>query len=406
MQNQSVIYPRILGPRAPPRTRQKIQTLTKKGTYIVMVVALLGKYLRLVPVHVLDGHVRLQVPRRTHGETPDVENGMPNGLVRRYQAAVAETDFPLADTIFKELAPTTTGRKMFPSHAKSLLDTEHLQQLASNVKALNTSLGGKSKHRAAIATRVTAELPPQFYQKSLAFDPAYVRQAKKREREASSVPLLVTESRAEVAGRVIYNPEIEVEFGVFFESRTHIISGGSTNTRKLLMPKWRCEAEGNAEYPEMLRRAAQRDPSLIPTRQNQILTKQDKDVLAALHAAGAASFLQSVEYSQRLEAELDRRTRLEVEEHLRKNGCMSVPAPGREQAELKSQPTTLASFDPSNHEIKMMASATFWKVPSVYESLLGLSLILGLLFFPFHIHSTLFTYVVFRLSTHLELRTR
>jgi len=149
---------------------------------------------------------------------------------------VAETDFPLADTIFKELAPTTTGRKMFPSHSKSLLDTEHLQQLASNVKALNTSLGEKSKHRAAIDTRVTAELPPQFYQKSLAFDPAYVRQAKKREREASSVPLLVTESRAEVAGRVIYNPEIEVEFGVFFESRTHIISGGSTNTRKLLMP--------------------------------------------------------------------------------------------------------------------------------------------------------------------------
>ena len=83
MQNQSVIYPRILGPRAPPRTRQKIQTLTKKGTYIVMVVALLGKYLRLVPVHVLDGHVRLQVPRRTHGETPDVENGMPNGLEKR-----------------------------------------------------------------------------------------------------------------------------------------------------------------------------------------------------------------------------------------------------------------------------------------------------------------------------------
>jgi hypothetical protein len=48
-----------------------------------MVVALLGKYLRLVPVHVLDGHVRLQVPRRTHGETPDVENGMPNGLEKR-----------------------------------------------------------------------------------------------------------------------------------------------------------------------------------------------------------------------------------------------------------------------------------------------------------------------------------
>jgi hypothetical protein len=60
--------------------------------------------------------------------------------------------------------------------------------------------------------------------KVLAFDPALIRQGRKRERDNPSAPALVTDHRSE-NGRARWSPEFEIELGNFFISRTEILSG-------------------------------------------------------------------------------------------------------------------------------------------------------------------------------------
>ncbi len=181
------------------------------------------------------------------------------------------------------------------------------RQLASNVKLLNTGLGQRSKHRGHLALKVTKDLPPAFCKEVLAFDPALIRQGRKRERDNPSAPALVTDHRSE-NGRARWSPEFEIELGNFFISRTEILSGAKTNTRRLLKPKGRVEAELYAEFPAVLRQAASRDPDMLPdsSKPNKVLTSMQKNLLASIHAATQYSFNQATEYKTRLDTELER----------------------------------------------------------------------------------------------------
>jgi hypothetical protein len=150
-------------------------------------------------------------------------------------------------------------------------------------------------------------LPPAFCKEVLAFDPALIRQGRKRERDNPSAPALVTDHRSE-NGRARWSPEFEIELGNFFISRTEILSGAKTNTRRLLKPKGRVEAELYAEFPAVLRQAASRDPDMLPdsSKPNKVLTSMQKHLLASIHAATQYSFNQATEYKTRLDTELER----------------------------------------------------------------------------------------------------
>ena len=159
-----------------------------------------------------------------------------------WRNAVAAQDDSKAEEYMQKLLPTVRGRSLFPSQTKTLAERKAFKQLADNIKNLNTSCGSRSKHRGSMATRITKGLPPQFCRDALAFDPAYLRQMKKRELAGGTAPSLLTDSRTEL-GRANWSTEFLVEVSNFFMSRTHIISGANTSTRRLLMRKERFEVE-------------------------------------------------------------------------------------------------------------------------------------------------------------------
>jgi hypothetical protein len=305
-------------------------------------------------------------------------------LEKDWRVAVAAGEDMRADTLQQELCETIRGRTLFPSQTKTLAELKAIQQLSQNVKELNQGLGQKSKHRKDIATRVTKGLPPQFCQDVLGFDKASLRQFKKRSKESTSEPALIQESRSEGSGRVAWSAEFQAQLATFFKSRTEILSGAKTHTRKLLMSKGRLEVEFHAEFPAILRRAVERDPGMRPDAQKreQVLTIMEKNVLAAESAAEREGFSEAEEYKCRLDAELQRsvellshylhsvflvfsrRTEEEVYKHLRKRGLV-VEAERKEK--IKS--VTMDTFDRQEHIITSVASSTLWKVGALLFSL-------------------------------------
>ena len=91
-----------------------------------------------------------------------------------------------------------------------------------------------------------------------------------------------------------------------FLSRTHILSGANTETRQLLMTKKRLEAELYAEYPSLLRAAAEQDPSMAPKKRMGILTLQQANTLAAQYSADQEGWFRGQEYKMRLDSILQR----------------------------------------------------------------------------------------------------
>jgi hypothetical protein len=240
---------------------------------------------------------RLQYKERKHEKK----------LEQAWRIAVTDNNDTVANELQQELMKTHRGRSLFPGARKSEAELAVYRQLASNVKLLNTGLGQRSKHRGHLALKVTKDLPPAFCKEVLAFDPALIRQGRKRERDNPSAPALVTDHRSE-NGRARWSPEFEIELGNFFISRTEILSGAKTNTRRLLKPKGRVEAELYAEFPAVLRQAASRDPDMLPdsSKPNKVLTSMQKNLLASIHAATQYSFNQATEYKTRLDTELER----------------------------------------------------------------------------------------------------
>ena len=172
---------------------------------------------------------------------------------------------------------------------------------------MNKEFGARSKHRKDLATRVTKGLPPQFCQDVLGFKSSYLRKSRQRQRDDSTLPALVTESRTDTSGRMRWVPEYEQEVARFFESRTQILSGANTHTRKLLMNKGRLEIEFEAQYPAILKKVVELEPSIRPDpTSNTVLSRLQQDVLAAEFAAEQDNFCDAEEYKTRLEAALER----------------------------------------------------------------------------------------------------
>ena len=169
-------------------------------------------------------------------------------------------------------------------------------------------MGPRSKHRKDITARVTTGLPPQFCQDVLGLNLSSLRQFKKRSQDTNIQPALLKESRSEGNGRVAWSPAFEAEIVRFFESRTEILSGANTHTRKLLMNKGLLEAEFYAELPALLRRAVQSDPDMRPDdeKAEHVLTIMQKNVLAAECVSEQPDFSEAEEYKSRLDAELQR----------------------------------------------------------------------------------------------------
>jgi hypothetical protein len=295
-------------------------------------------------------------------------------LEQAWRIAVTDNNDTVANELQQELMKTHRGRSLFPGARKSEAELAVYRQLASNVKLLNTGLGQRSKHRGHLALKVTKDLPPAFCKEVLAFDPALIRQGRKRERDNPSAPALVTDHRSE-NGRARWSPEFEIELGNFFISRTEILSGAKTNTRRLLKPKGRVEAELYAEFPAVLRQAASRDPDMLPdsSKPNKVLTSMQK--ICSLQYM----LQRNIHSIKRLNIKPDlirswsgnrliaipiffmrnvlRRVQDEVSTHLEKLGL----APGRTSKPARGQ-HTIADFQPENHEITSIASSTFWQV--------------------------------------------
>ena len=240
-----------------------------------------------------------------------VEKRREDRLEADWRAAIAEKDDTKADMLCQDLLSTVRGRALFPSQTKTLSELKAMKKLADNVNELNQDMGPRSKHRKIIATRVTKGLPPNFCEEVLGFNAASLRQFRKQIRDNPSKPALLSEHRNEEKGRVCWSPAFEGEVARFFKSRTEILSGANTHTRKLLMNKGRLEAEFHAELPAILRSAVRHDPDMRPNtkKPNRILTEMEKNTLAAEYAADQPGFAQADEYSRRLDAELQRYVR-------------------------------------------------------------------------------------------------
>ena len=174
-------------------------------------------------------------------------------------------------------------------------------------------------------------------------------------------------------------PEYEEEVARFFEARTQILSGANTHTRKLLMNKGRLEIEFEAQYPAMLRKVVELEPSIRPDpTSNTVLSRLQQDVLAAEFAAEQENFCDAEEYKTRLEAALERlpvhkfkclnqckmlirQLMDEVYQHLRKKGLV----PEKKQRETIPQ-VKYSEFQVQEHKIRSIASKTLWKVERMF----------------------------------------
>ena len=209
-----------------------------------------------------------------------------------------------ADEIQQTLLPTTTGKKVFPSASNTAAKLHSVSKLAENVQTnLNTNLGPKSKHRQRLAIRVTEGLPPAFCS-VLGYSQSYIRQARKRARDNPAPDALLTETRTE-SGRITMGAALMHEYGQFLMARSDIFSG---ELRHLSITKDRVEAELFAEQPEILRKAAKQDPTMLPdrSRSEKHLTRMEMDVLAAEYASRQPGFSQAEEFTIRLAEELQR----------------------------------------------------------------------------------------------------
>ena len=263
------------------------------------------------------GPGRPRAPRGSAADTPRNAQRRKRAQQRRrekrleqdWRQAVASCDDEKAEMLYQELLPTVLGRKLFPSQTKTTRELASLKVLGDNLRQLNEDLGSSSKHRTHIASRVTTGLPPQFCQDVLGFDKAYLRKTRQRQhnRDTNELPALLSEGRNEACARVRWSPEFRAGIKSFFISRTEILSGANTHTRRLLMNKGRLEAEFHAHYPSMLRKIAEYDPEVVSDiKSMQILTALEKNILAAQYAAKQDGFSEAEEYRLRLEAVLQR----------------------------------------------------------------------------------------------------
>ena len=237
-----------------------------------------------------------------------VEKKVETGMVKEYKEQILQGNMSQADQLQQKLITTTTGKKIFPSAAKSASNAVAATKLAENIKNnINANLKPRSKHRGSIAVRVCAGLPPQFCASALGFSPSYNRQARKRDLAMQIPNALETESRTET-GRVTTSDALTLEYIKYLESRSAIFSGAKTGTLTLTMTMDRLEAELYAEQPAIIRRAVRQDPTMRPdvTKPQKYLTRRQMDVLAAEHATTQVGFSDSEEYKVRLEAELQR----------------------------------------------------------------------------------------------------
>lgn len=227
-------------------------------------------------------------------------------LEANYRAAVAAQEDARAEELMLQLVQTKRGRELFPTFATSSSELKHYQKLGENVKELNSSMGKRSKHRQALSTKVTAGLPPSFTRDVLDLNPATLRKNRERQNKATDPPALLADSRTEGAGRESWSEAMVDAIRDFFLSRTHILSGANTETRQLLMTKKRLEAELYAEYPSLLRAAAEQDPSMAPKKRTGILTLQQANTLAAQYSADQEGWSRGQEYKMRLDSILQR----------------------------------------------------------------------------------------------------
>ena len=231
-------------------------------------------------------------------------------LEKDSRSAVFQKNDKLAEKLYQELLPTVRGRHLFPSQTKTVGELKAMQKLGENFKSMQKDMPARSKHRAAIAHRVARGLPPSVCKEILGLKPSYLRKVRQREL-VNSNPALVTEHRDEGSGRVRWSAVYTDQIKSFFESRTEILSGAKTHTRRLLMTKGRLEAEFYAHYPALLRRVAELEPSVRDDiKATQYMTVLQKSVLAAENAAQQPNFSEAEEYKSRLDAELQRYCRV------------------------------------------------------------------------------------------------
>ena len=240
------------------------------------------------------------------------EKKLETQLEREWREAVALGNDVRAEELYLKLLPTVRGRKLFPSHTKLSTQVQGFNTVAQNVRSLHATLGVRSKHRGAIASRITMGLPPAFTKEVLGFKPAYLRKVKEREQEQlclgqSKPPALLTEGRHDTKGREHFCSEFRRLVKEFFIANTAILSGAKTRTRRLMMNKGRFECEFEAGYPQLLRKLAELEPAVRPDPESKrILTVRHMDILAAEAAQQADDFCEATEYKQRLQIALQR----------------------------------------------------------------------------------------------------
>ena len=122
-----------------------------------------------------------------------------------------------------------------------------------------------------------------------------------------NTPSLISEGRDESRGRERWSSEFRRLLADFFTSRTAILSGADTETRRLLMNKGRLEAEFESQYPSMLRKLLKLEPSIRPEPKSTVqLTALQKNALAAEAAGEEYGFSEAEEYKSRLEGVFQR----------------------------------------------------------------------------------------------------
>ena len=197
--------------------------------------------------------------------------------IKAYQHLVHTGDFQRADSLLSQkIIPSRSGKRLFSETAQASEESKSAMVM-KNLTAINKQMGTKSKHRASLIGRVAEGVPTAWLSEHLSVKKSFVRKAKARVDKGVDNAKVITEHRNEEAGRQGFPVALQNVVCDFFASRTHIFSGATTNTRKLTLSKKRLLLELYADWPSILRRTFQFDPSLLPL-DNKIQTVLQTEV--------------------------------------------------------------------------------------------------------------------------------
>ena len=145
----------------------------------------------------------------------------------------------------------------------------------------------------------------------------------------------------------------------FIMEHTHHWSGDRSKPRKLLLTNHELDWIWQGDYPERLRKMAQRNPSVLHRKKGQtVWTKLQADIITAQWSARQEDFDEVQEYQNRFDFAREQYFKKLAHDRLRRKK-ITTPAPPKV---VQKRDLTINTFRPEVYSIVAPRDKTFWKV--------------------------------------------